>query len=528
VLDYLQLMADNRARADGHAAAPSARRARVLYASEKIMKKKRRPTEKPGRARHITKKAEVRNADQARKRARLRRRDAKGHFLSKAAARRKTQRLTAKRSRVSSSRRASGTSGISRRSRMARTTTHSSASEASPMAKGKKRASAKQKAAARRNIKKAQAANRRKSSGTKTPRRRARTSRRSSPRKPWEKGLRAARAARRRNKRAHRKHPVRSYSYHRKPKRVRVPAHRSYEAGRRRQTAAQRRASLRNLAKARRARGGRRSSKRRGGGHRHRYAMENPLGGLELFVGSLTGLIGFGGADFVDRLIATHALTPKGTPTAAGIQLYMDTPPTTGSYTGLYNPSAITAPMNLTRWAVGGLMTVVPLGLAHYVKGPVGRSSLQMFGFGAGIRILGKGLLDLLAMLTKNTSTGQRLYDGELRAMALHRGDGSEANLPSAGLGRPALAAKPPGHGTGCACTACANKTPDQLAGRPAGTVGWPSMPREVAPALTPPPPPPPPTTQTGPIPVVTATTNTALTGLPKPRNPYRWGEEAA
>lgn len=357
---------------------------------------------------------------------------------------------------------------------------------------------------------------------TKSPRRAARSSKKkSTAMKPWMKGLRAARRARAAAKRAGRKHPVRAYSYHRPPKRVKVKAHRSYERGG--QTAAQRRASLRNLAKARRARkGGHRSSKR--GGRRQRYAMENPLGGLELFVGGLTGLIGFGGADFVDRIIATHALTPKGSPDASGVQLYMDTPPTDGSYKGLYNPTAITAPMNLTRWAVGGLITVVPLGLAHYVTGPVGRSSLQMFGFGAGIRIVGKGLLDLLAMLTRKTAVGQRVYDGEMRAMALHAADGSEATLPSAGLGRT---------GTGCACggscVACAAK----LAGKTGA--GWPSMPREVsqqaappAPQLAPPAPPPPPggsvtvTQMPDRVPV-------SLTGTPpRLKNPYLWGERAA
>jgi hypothetical protein len=503
-------MAENRTRGSGHAAAPAARTP-VLYASEKPMKKKKKPY---AGARTLKSVAKMKKAS---RRAKRRHRDAKGHFISKSAA---SRRLTAKRSRVSLHRRATDGRGGSRRSRKRTVSTHTSR-EAPPMAKTKR--TAKQKAAAKRNIKKAIAKNRAKGRAhTKTPRRRARSSKKSAPRKSWMKGLRAARAARRRNKKAGRKHPVRAFSYHRKPKRVRVRAHRSYEGGRRRQTAKQRRASLRNLRKARSARSpGRRRSSRRG--HRHRYAMSNPLGGMELFVGGLTGLIGFAGTDFVDRILATHALTPKGAPDANGVQLYADTPPTTGSYIGLYNPTAITAPMSPLRWAVGGLFIVVPLGLAHYVKGDVGRSSLQMFGFGAGIRILGKGLLDLLAMLTRKTAIGQRVYDGEMRAMAIRSGDGSEANLPSAGLGRPA--------GAGCACGGSCPGCARALAAVQTGA-GWPSMPREIAvpaPGVAPGPPPSPPMPSTPVTAVPDQPPQRALTGLPRPkaRNPYLWGAAA-
>ena len=196
----------------------------------------------------------------------------------------------------------------------------------------------------------------------------------------------------------------------------------------------------------------------------------------------------------------------------------------------MYNPSAITAPMNLPRWAVGGLIVLAPITLGQFVKNDLGRTSLQMFGFGAGARIVGKGLIDLIAMLTKKTATGQRLYDGEMRAMSLKAGDGSEASLPSAGLGKPAGSERRAGTGcaVGCACASCqavAAQIKAGQAGAPgnAGT-GWPSMPRETAtttapPTLAPPPPPPPPPPQA------------PLTGVPAaraPRNPFKWGNEEA
>ena len=382
------------------------------------------------------------------------------------------------------------------------------------------------------------AAGRRKAARSSAPKARRSTGGRKTTKAIAIRNLGKARAARRANKAAGKRHPVKAYSYHRPPARVRVPAHMSYEG----QTPAQRRASLRNLAKARAA--------RRRGGHHHRaaehsrkkngagrkrphYAMSNPLGGVELIVGGFTGLLGFFSADFVDRVLATHALTDKRTKDAAGNELYADTPPTSGSYTGLYNATAIAAPMNVVRWLAGGLITVVPITIGHYVKSNVGRSSLQMFGFAAGIRIFGKALIDLAAFLTKKNGFGQRLYDGEMRASALQTtGQGATptvplTSLPSAGLG----GVPKQGQDFGCACTP---KPQNQQA--PAGT-GWPSYPREIvnqstspggttAPTPTtqalPPPPPPPPAPP--------APAQEALVGVPRAsaRNPYLWGEKAA
>jgi hypothetical protein len=166
----------------------------------------------------------------------------------------------------------------------------------------------------------------------------------------------------------------------------------------------------------------RESSHRRG----HRYAMENPMGGLELFVGGLTGVVGFVSADVLDRVLATHPLTASGSNDANGNAMYTDTLPTAstwrGNYSNLYNGTAVIAPMSLARWGIGILITVVPFVGAHFVKSPVGRSALQMFGFGFGMRVIGGGIVKAVASLTSKTAFGQRVFDAEIRANALYGG----------------------------------------------------------------------------------------------------------
>ena len=195
------------------------------------------------------------------------------------------------------------------------------------------------------------------------------------------------------------------------------------------------------------------------------------MGGLELFVGGLTGVVGFISADVLDRVLATHALTAAGTNDSNGNAMYTDTPPTAstwrGNYSNLYNGTAVIAPMSIARWGIGLLLTAVPIGAAHFVKSPVGRSALQMFGFGAGMRVVGGGLVKILGGLTKKTAFGQRVFDAEIRANALYGGSANTLvgttgtaltntagtqitpSVPTAGLGAPHT-------GLGdCGCMSC-------------------------------------------------------------------------
>jgi hypothetical protein len=271
-----------------------------------------------------------------------------------------------------------------------------------------------------------------------------------------------------------------------------------------------------------------RRGRRRRRGRRH-GALENPLSGVELFIGTLTGLAGFGTADVVDRIIATHSLTAT---TVGTMTTYTDVPPTSNpaqgtkaTYGSLFNATAVCAPMDWKRWLAGLAIAGFPIWIGHYIPAPVGRSSLQFFGFGALMRVAGKGLIDMTAALTKSNKTGMQLYAGEQRAAAVYANDGSAGSLPMqspTGLGRPALA--PPmmkmgGHQSNCGCGACKNV--------PTGT-GYPSMP---APQMTQAPAPPVQAT----VPVAPPATvpntndqNIAIRGIPKYIPRYNWGHKAA
>jgi DNA-binding protein HU-beta len=209
------------------------------------------------------------------------------------------------------------------------------------------------------------------------------------------------------------------------------------------------------------------AKRRRHSSGRRKGTMENPMDGVELFIGAITGLAGFLTADVLDRFLATHPLTVSTAASGSTAATYTDTPPTSGDYQGLFNATAICAPMDATRWLAGLGVATVPLVIAHFISAPKGRAALQFFGYAAGIRVVGKGLIDMIAQLTQPTQLGQQLYDGEMRAAALKAGNGTIAsgvNLPSSGLGRARL-------GTGKPCAPCATKKMG---------AGYPSAPREV------------------------------------------------
>jgi hypothetical protein len=242
---------------------------------------------------------------------------------------------------------------------------------------------------------------------------------------------------------------------------------------------------------------------RRGGYARERYAMDNPLSTMEVVAGGLTMLLGAAVADVSDRYWATHALTASTTGTTT---TYTDTPVTTsatgmatfgtGLYPGMLNGASVIAPMNLTRWVSGGALSVLPFVGAAFVKDPMWRTALQMFGFGALVRIGGKAIVDLFAGLLGTTSLGQQLYVNELAATAQSQValTGTTAiTLPSPGT-NPPTAAGPSGSASGlaaprqmagvgkapqpsgCGCNSCAggkpcmNYQPQQTVTQPAPT----------------------------------------------------------
>jgi hypothetical protein len=276
------------------------------------------------------------------------------------------------------------------------------------------------------------------------------------------------------------------------------------------------------------------------------------MGVGEMVAGGLTMLGGALVAEIADRFVATHALTAKtGVNGSDGKPVFADTPDTSGSYKGLFNATAVLAPMNITRWLVGVGLTVVPFGISFALKkGGTARSVIQLGAFGAGVRTLLKGSSDLAGKMLGRTATGARLYDGEARAgavQALAQGSpDTTGDYPSVGLG----AAQPKGLGAAHKCGACApcrtgvgaccgyippaNPQPQTLPPTPGGIVPGPTPtqgPPNIIPVGTAPPPPPPPpppaTGGTGTLQKGGGGTNPGLYGVgaPPKKNPYRWAD---
>lgn len=193
-------------------------------------------------------------------------------------------------------------------------------------------------------------------------------------------------------------------------------------------------------------------------------------------------------------MLATHPLTDKGTKDASGNELYADNPPATGSYAGLYNPTAITAPMDWKRWANAVGVPAVGFVVAHFIEAPTFRSALQFFSFGYGVRGFGKGIIDLAAKIATNYGFGQRLYDGEMRASVLAANQGN----PNAA----ALSSLP----------AASSQAQAGAAGVPRVGAGWPSMPREPGAVSTATGTPTPPAAPAPPLPPAVATQTPILT----------------
>lgn len=241
------------------------------------------------------------------------------------------------------------------------------------------------------------------------------------------------------------------------------------------------------------------------------YVMENPLSGVELFFGSVTGLLGYGLSDAVDRFVASHALTTD----AQGNLIDPK------DANGRYNSTLIAAPMGMARWAAGILPPAVGLVGAHWIKSNVGRSTVQMFFFGYGLRTLGKGLTDLVSYLSRKTSIGKRLYNTEQSAQqltmasydttTLHTGLGSaHGNHKQLGVGKPRCGACAPCRTGVGACCGTVNVPPPAPQPQPPPPppptpptvllVPPPPTPQFVPPQPPPPPPPPKPPSVSGPL----------------------------
>lgn len=128
--------------------------------------------------------------------------------------------------------------------------------------------------------------------------------------------------------------------------------------------------------------------------------MENPIDGWDLLIGLATGALGYTTSDVLDRIVVTRQRKDA-----------------QGNVMAIRFPEAPLMDDLLPRVGVGLLVAGVPLGVAQFIKSPTGRSALQLFGFGAAFRLIGKAVDDLAAYMFKDSaadSMGKKLFAGEI------------------------------------------------------------------------------------------------------------------
>jgi hypothetical protein len=136
------------------------------------------------------------------------------------------------------------------------------------------------------------------------------------------------------------------------------------------------------------------------------YVLSNPLSGGELVLVGITGIIGYGIADFVGRYMST-------TPVAAGGAA--NSIPT-GAVVG--NDVATAAFPSWQSMAAQFGVAAVPGIAAAFVDSPWGRAALQGMMLGAGFSLFGGLFKSLMASMIGTTALGQQLYLAESEAQA--------------------------------------------------------------------------------------------------------------
>jgi hypothetical protein len=136
------------------------------------------------------------------------------------------------------------------------------------------------------------------------------------------------------------------------------------------------------------------------------YVLSNPLSGGELVLVGITGLIGYGLADFVGRYMETTAV-------AAGAALNSvpagATVPNDQATIGFPSWQSMAAQFGIA--AVPGIA-------AAFVDSPWGRAALQGMMLGAGFSLFGGIFKGLMAKMIGGTPLGQQLYLAEVEAQA--------------------------------------------------------------------------------------------------------------
>jgi hypothetical protein len=134
------------------------------------------------------------------------------------------------------------------------------------------------------------------------------------------------------------------------------------------------------------------------------YVLSNPLSGGELVLVGITGILGYGLADFAGRYMMT-------TPVAAGASTNAIPPNVTYS-----NDVATSAFPSWQAMATQAGIAAVPGIAAAFVDSPWGRAALQGMMLGAGFALFGGIFKGLMAQMLGSSALGQQLYAAEIEA----------------------------------------------------------------------------------------------------------------
>ena len=162
-----------------------------------------------------------------------------------------------------------------------------------------------------------------------------------------------------------------------------------------------------------------------------RYALSNPLSGGELVLVGITGIVGYGLADFVGRYLSTAPVT-------AGM-------PANSLPPGQSIPND-QATMAFPSWSSMGAqfgIAAVPMIASAFVDSPWGRAALQGMGLGAGFSLFGSLFKGFMANMLSNSALGQQLYLAEIEAQASVAAAPPAAPATTAPAAAPAVAPAP-------------------------------------------------------------------------------------
>jgi len=137
--------------------------------------------------------------------------------------------------------------------------------------------------------------------------------------------------------------------------------------------------------------------------------LSNPLSGGELVLVGITGILGYGLADFVGRYMSTTAV-PAGSPA--------NSLPAAGGTQVVPNDVATAAFPSWQSMAAQFGIAAVPGIAAAFVDSPWGRAALQGMMLGAGASLFGNLFKSVMASMIGSTALGQQLYLAEVEAQA--------------------------------------------------------------------------------------------------------------